>query len=342
MPTGVTVSHDSRIFMTFPRWDDPVAYSVGELLPNGKTRAYPSAAWHDQKRPLAQKLVSVQSAVVDPRDRLWLVDTGSINMGPVTYGGPKLVGVDLQTNKVIANIVIPAEVIHPLSYLNDVRFDLRRGQGGLAYLTDSSAMGPNGIVVVELGTGRAWRRLNDHPSTKAEPSFTPFVEGRPLVVDKPGQPPMHLSNGSDGIAMGAGGVRLFYTPLASRHLFSASVDALSDPAVSDADVAATVIDHGDKGSGSDGLESDTEGGVFLTAYEQNAIIRRSADGSLATVVHDPRLLWPDTMSLTGGGWLYVTANQLHRGPGYHNGHDERQKPYSLFKVRVTQKPVRLL
>ena len=82
--------------------------------------------------------------------------------------------------------------------------------------------------------------------------------------------------------------------------------------------------------------------MFLTAYEQNAIIHRSASGSLSTVVHDPRLLWPDTMSLTAGGWLYVTANQLHRGPGYHNGHDERQKPYSLFKVRVTQKPVRLL
>ena len=29
-------------------------------------------------------------------------------------------------------------------------------------------------------------------------------------------------------------------------------------------------------------------------------------------VHDPRLLWPDTLSPAADGYLYVTANQLHR------------------------------
>ena len=31
------------------------------------------------------------------------------------------------------------------------------------------------------------------------------------------------------------------------------------------------------------------------------------------------MLWPDTMSLAGDGYLYFTANQLHRQPSYHNG-----------------------
>ena len=42
--------------------------------------------------------VSVQSVVVDPKDRLWVLDTGSIGFGPTTFGGPKMVGIDLNTN----------------------------------------------------------------------------------------------------------------------------------------------------------------------------------------------------------------------------------------------------
>ncbi|HWT91443.1 MAG TPA: L-dopachrome tautomerase-related protein [Solirubrobacteraceae bacterium] len=37
-----------------------------------------------------ERLVSVQSVVVDPLDRLWLLDTGSIEMGPTKPGGSKL------------------------------------------------------------------------------------------------------------------------------------------------------------------------------------------------------------------------------------------------------------
>ena len=52
---------------------------------------------------------------------------------------------------------------------------------GLAYVTDSSAEGPNGIVVIDLATGKTWRKLHDHPSTKAEKNFLPSVEGRAIM-----------------------------------------------------------------------------------------------------------------------------------------------------------------
>ncbi|NHC14959.1 L-dopachrome tautomerase-related protein [Motilibacter deserti] len=341
MPTGVTVSALGRVFVNFPRWGDTVPATVAELR-GGRAVAYPNATINRyDARPQQDRLVSVQSVVVDPLDRLWIVDTGSPKFAPTTYGGPKLVGVDLTTNRVFAKILVPQDVALPTSYLNDVRFDLRRGNGGLAFLTDSSSTGPNGIVVVELGTGRSWRRLHDHPSTKAEPGFLPLVEGRPVYSWRKGEQPKNLSLGSDGIAISADGERLFYCPLASRRLYSVSVDALADPAVSDADVAATVVDHGEKGGGSDGLESDAAGGVYLTQYEHNAIVRRSASGTFRTVVHDPRLLWPDTMSLAADGYLYVTANQLHRGPDYHGGKDLRRKPYVLFRTKVDAAPVRL-
>jgi sugar lactone lactonase YvrE len=52
-------------------------------------------------------------------------------------------------------------------------------------------------------------------------------------------------------------------------------------------------------------------------------------------------LWPDTLSLAADGYLYVTANQLHRQARYHSGRDLRRKPYSLFRIRIDSQPVLL-
>ena len=117
----------------------------------------------------------------------------------------------------------------------------------------------------------------------------------------------------------ADGSRLYYCPLMSRKLYSVSVDALLDKSKSDTQVGETVTDEGDKGGIADGLYTDTEGRVYVTSPEHNAILRRAADGYYETVVHDSRLLWPDTLHLAEDGYLYVTCNQLHRQARYHEG-----------------------
>jgi sugar lactone lactonase YvrE len=356
MPTGVTVSQKGRIFVNFPKWGDEVPFTVAEIK-DGKAVAYPDEAMNqttdhthevaaDNNDYYAASLVSVQSVVVDPADRLWILDTGSPMFQPTKYGGPKLVCVDLETNQVIKKIHFPQNVALPTTYLNDVRFDLRRGQEGIAYITDSAQNGPNGIIVVDLASGESWRRINDHPSTKAEDlqTFLPIVEGRPFLVKQQKENgPMKLAAnmGSDGIAISATGERLYYCPLASRKLYSVSTEVLSDRSVDDKYVSKTVKDEGDKGGASDGLESDAAGCIYATNYEHNAIMRRNPNGELETMVHDPRLLWPDTLSLASDGYLYVTANQLHRQARFHNGRDMRRKPYTLFRIKVNTKPVLL-
>lgn len=338
--TGVTVSREGRVFVNFPRWGDRVPFTVAEVV-NGQAVAYPGREINRPKpgRP-EDSLLSVQSVVVDPNNRLWILDTGSIEFQETFYGGPKLVGVDLERNEIFQKILLPQAVALPTTYLNDIRFDLRRGEAGLAFITDSSDTGANGIIVVNLGSGRSWRRLHNHPSTKAETGFLPLVEGRPHMSRPPGEKATFITTGSDGIAMGADGKRLFYCPLASRRLYSVSVDALADSSVSDQEVAETVTDLGDKGGAADGLESDTNGRIYLTNYEHNAITRRAPDGHYETLAHDPRLLWPDTLSLAQDGHLYITANQLHRQPSYHHGRDLRDKPYVLFRTAVDADPVR--
>ena len=87
MPTGVTISHRGRIFVNFPRWGDEVSATVAELR-DGACRPYPDDAWNSPAGDDdAQAFVSVQSVVVDPADRLWVLDTGSPMFRPTRPGG---------------------------------------------------------------------------------------------------------------------------------------------------------------------------------------------------------------------------------------------------------------
>lgn len=340
MPTGVTVSAKGRIFVNFPRWGDDVPFTVGEIR-DGKVVAYPSQAFNtfNAGKP-ADTLSSVQSVVVDALDRLWILDPAAPGFQTRLAGAAKLVAVDLGSNKVVKTIVIPADVALDTTYLNDVRFDLRVGKAGVAYITDSSLTGPGGIIVVDLDSGHSWRKLTGHPSTSADPTYVPFVEGERLAQRATGKAPQPFSVASDGIALSSDGATLFYSPLSSRHLYSVPTKLLLDDVANDAQINAAVRDLGEKGA-SDGLEADDKGRLYAGDYEHNSIHQRQVDGQWKTIASDPRMLWPDTLSVGPDGYLYFTANQLHRQAGFHEGKDLRQKPYMLFRVRIDAGPVML-
>jgi sugar lactone lactonase YvrE len=331
MPTGVTIADDGRIFVCYPRWGDPVEFTVAEVR-DGEEVAYPDGPFNvfDERRP-AECLVSVQSVVVDPAGRLWLLDTGSTEFGPPVADGPKLVCVDVGSDDVIQTIRFASDVVLETTYLNDIRFDLRRGEAGAAFITDSSLTGPSGIIVVDLASGRSWRKLHDHPTTRAVDGFMAIIEGRPLAG---------LSVSADGIAISADGERLYYCPLSSRRLYSASVEALYDEQASDDAVAATVEDHGEKGA-SDGLESDADGCIYASNYEQGAILVRRPGGDWEALVHRADLVFVDTLSVAADGHIYYTVNQVHRQPLLQGGNDLRERPYGLMRTPIEGAPVRL-
>lgn len=329
MPTGVTVSDDGRVFVSFPRWGDDVLFTVAEIV-DGRAVAFPDQdinTW--PAASAADHLVSVQSVIVDPAGHLWLLDAASPEMKPHAPDGPKLVEVDLATNAVVRTVHIDPTAMTETTYLNDVRFDLSRGSGGYAYITDSQPSG--GLIVADLGLGQTWARLRGHETTRAVADFRAVTQG---VVHT------NYQVGSDGIALGAGGERLYYSPLSSRRLYSVSTEALLDRTLDDDAVARTIVDHGDKPA-SDGLETDTDGRIYATAYEHSAVLRVDPDGSWHTVLHAPDLLWPDTLSLAADGHLYVSVNQLPRSPLFNHGVDDRVPPYRIIRVPVPGRPVRL-
>lgn len=245
--------------------------------------------------------------MIDALDRLWILDTGRVLTAsgvlvPATYGGPKLVGVNLATNTVFQTIVFPPTVAYGDSYLNDVRLDLRSGlsdtsgRGGVAYITDSSASGHSGLIVADLGTGESWRHLGLTRAVGAESQFLPFVWGQAgYYADNAGTPYTGFPIGSDGIALSADGDTLYWCPLASRYMYSVPTARLrARGAASELLAQQAVVSHGQKGV-SDGLETDSNGMVYVGSMEGNAInVFNPGNGTTLTFVRDPRINWVDT------------------------------------------------
>ena len=118
------------------------------------------------------------------------------------------------TDTVTQTHAFPDTVAYPDSYLNDVRVDRTprlsgltgNGSEGVAYITDSSSEGRNGIIVVDLTSGESWRHLDNDPRVRPLEQVLPFVQGQPLFYQNyPGQPYSRVAFGSDGIALGADG-----------------------------------------------------------------------------------------------------------------------------------------
>ncbi|KAG5655088.1 hypothetical protein KAF25_000211 [Fusarium avenaceum] len=108
------------------------------------------------------RLIDVQSVVIDSLDRLWIPDTGRALtkeglLVQSSCGGPKIVGVNLTTNEVFQTILFPRHVAYPDSYIDDLRLDFRPELTEMgkrvAYITDTSPAGHSGIIIVDLGTG---------------------------------------------------------------------------------------------------------------------------------------------------------------------------------------------
>ena len=341
MPTGIAVSTSGRIFINYPRWGDEVQFTVAEIV-DGKPLAFPNTIWNQQGSVSTQdeRIVSAQSVVIDPSgNHLWIVDTGSLRPQPISYGGPKLIQVSLENNKVLRTILIEPEALTPETYLNDVRFLFNSNTASYAFISDSSPDG--GIIVVNLVTGESWRRLSGTSFTRSDPSFVPVVEAEVLMIREPGESAKRFNVGSDGIAVSADGETVFFRSLTSRHLYSVPTEGLINRIIQEENLKKMVVDHGQVAGASDGLEADSSGGIFLTDYEHNAIHRFTGSiSTLKTLMYSPQAIWPDSLALADDGYLYFTANQLNRQSQFHQGIDKRIQPYMVFRIKTPYRPIR--
>lgn len=303
--TGVTVSKDGRIFVNFPRWTEDAPISVAEVTPDGQIKPYPDDEWNSWRNTKKNQMsagdhfICVQSVVADAHGELWVVDPAAPATAAVVQGGPKLVRIDLKTNKVAQVIPFDEKVAPQGSYLNDVRFS---PDGRHAYLTDAGAKGA--LVVVDLKHGKARRVLDGRPSTQPEKDVVVKTDGQELR--RPDGRGVEFA--ADSIALSPDGRMLYWKALTGRTLYRIGTDALEDPGLSEKDLEARV-ERVAETEPTDGLWIDGQARLYLSAIEQDAVKIRDGD-RITTLVQDKRLRWPDTFSEGPDGTIYVTSSRI--------------------------------
>jgi sugar lactone lactonase YvrE len=235
--------------------------------------------------------------------------------------GPKLVKIDLATDKVVQNIHFGPDIALTDSYLNDVRLD---NAHNTAYLTDS---GHGGLVVVDLASETARRVLDNDPSTHAQQGLPIVVNGKP-VVGPDGKPPQF---NADSIALSSDGSYLYYKPLTAVTLYRIRTSILRDVTATPSQLRAAVETVATLFP-TDGIWMDRQDRLYLSDIEHNAVRVLLPNGKVQFVAADPRLLWPDTFTEGPDGAIYISASHINTSPPYNKGYRVDQIPFGVFRI----------
>lgn len=322
---GPTVSQDGRLFTVAQPANPGTTPQVVEVRA-GKPVPYPDERMNSWKPGMDghELFVGVNSTRIGPDGALWAVDRGGPGIGkPLVPGGPKLIKIDVGSNRV-SRIYDLAAVTRPWSFVDDVRFN-----GVHAYLTDA---GSPGLIVLDLKTGNGRRVLDGHPSTVAQ---TPLIAEGKILRDPNGDP---VNVHADQLEISPDGKWFYYQPCSGR-LSRIETRYLDDASLSDAELASHVERFADTPS-TGGTAIGADGTIYLSDTNQKRILTISPEGKIATLIADPRLDWVDAMWIDDSGYLLMPAAQLNRTPGVNGGIDAVQRPVVLYRLKIGQKGVR--
>lgn len=334
--TGVAVSSTGRVFVCAPYWREGHTWSVAEVSADGKLTPFPDSPYNrwspGEGKRLGIGFVCVQSIYCDANDTLWVIDSGAPMMnGPITGedagGGAKVVRIDLKTNKVVRPYILGPGVIKGDSYPNDIRVDPKNN---IAYITDSGA---GGLILLDTRHGLTKRIDLDVPAFKADPGVVPMVGGHefkrqdntPIVVH------------SDGLALDAAGEWLYVQPLCGKKSYRIAAKPLQMILKGANDRVEDRVKEATESLGetvvTDGIEIDKSGKLYFTALERNAIMYRTPDGKLNTLVQGDDIKWPDSIAIHGDT-LYFTTSQIHLTDWVTHDKTNPSTPYMVYKVKL--------
>ena len=332
-PSGIAVSKNNRIFLSFPRHaDNHTEFALAELVNNelvpfpNKDYVYPS------KKPYKDWLVSPHGIYIDKNDILWVLDDGKrAGIKEIPEGAAKVVAIDINTKKIVHSVIIPKNVLSSDAHYNDLRIDLSHGKNGTIYIANSGFGQRYSLVVLDVETGKGKEVLLNHYSTSPEVGFMGFLEGKPHEYDLKNQ--TFPNGGADGITISPDEKTLYWTSITGRKLYSLPTNILSDFNTTEKQIEDAVKYEGEHPA-CDGLAEDEKGTIFFGAFEQQAIIQRNPEGEYSLLAHDKdNFVWPDGLAYRNG-YVYVTLGQWNRLPGFNNGKDLRKPPYLVVKIKT--------
>ncbi len=339
--TGIAVTPENDLIVCYPTWGGPHD-NHAELLQRGCDRPMPWPNWA-KNQPLddtdarddERAFICVQALWRDDAGTLWALDPASPQFHGVVDAGPQLFS-DNQSrgrhhypdHRINDSARHDGVLVSRDSYLNDMRFMERDGWHH-TFITDS---GTGGLVVIGNDSRRV---LANHPSTKADPDFVPIIGGRELRVGGNGDvPQVH----SDGIALSPDGKWLYWQALTNKRLYRIPTRVLRDDTMPDEEIETYVEDLGETVM-TDGMIFDAKGNLYFSALEHNAIMYRTPEGAMKTLVQHELIEWPDSFSISPDGKrLYFTTAQIHKTPMF-SGAEEwpgADEPYRIFSVTLPE------
>ena len=316
---GVAVTPDGRVFVSIPQWTEVKSPSVAEILKDGTIRPYPGNTWNefDLSEPF-DRFMNVNAVHSDGAGSLWVVDYAGPNFGPSIKGAQKLVQIDLATNRVARVYRFRNDVLPEGARLNDVRVDAKRKT---AYISE---FGIGAIIVLDLETGEAFRALDRHYSTRAHPDVMTTFLGKSFRTDF-----LQVND----IELSASGETLYFQPTGGPILWEIPTAKLAEPAENAA--LEPHISVAGKSMTIGGMTRDDDDLLYLGSVQDNAVWTMDANsGETQQLVQDDRLLWPDAMSISSDGYLYIPAPQLRLLPRLNDGVDRTLGDFTVYRVKL--------
>ncbi|XP_072763565.1 major royal jelly protein 1-like [Anoplolepis gracilipes] len=302
-----------KMYLTLPRWEDgvPVTLAVTSAKPvDGDTAPLldPFPNWDMQKLGDCSAFQLVHSVEIDPKGRMWVIDTGrSTALHHEIKGNcsARLVILDLEDNgKILHTYEFPDHIARRgVTYLNDIVLD--HENGGMAYISDNGREDP-GIIVYSSKNNTSWKIR--HNSMKAEAEATQFMVANTHMIN-----PVHV----DGIAISPASNherQIYYSPLSSFHLYTIPVFTLRNNVTN---IDQYVMELGRKPSQTDSMTMSATGVLYFGLLADDAIASWDTKNTSSftigkRIIFRDHVLsqWPDSFAFDDDGNLWCVTNRL--------------------------------
>ena len=314
LPIGnVAVSRNGRVFFTVHPEARPRGNKLLEFV-DGASVPFPDGATQ------TRLFDTILGVVIDRFDRLWTIDHG--NHGLHTA---RLLAFDINSGELLLDQKFDTDIAPRGSFLQDIQVS---ADGRTVVIADASFWRKRpALIVYDVESATAKRILDSHPSVSAE---NYIIQNRNRVMSFMGGI-VSLRGGVDGIALG--NEWLYFGALSGSSLYRIRLDDIRDPAIPNSQIAARVEPVSEKPL-SDGFSIDTQGRVYITDVEHNAIFRLDRNSELSTLIRSDRVRWPDALSFGPDGWLYVADSALSEVVLQSKEHIKSKGPYRIFRVQL--------
>ncbi|XP_064552902.1 major royal jelly protein 1 [Drosophila montana] len=313
--TGIAVTED-RIFIATPKLFSGVSSTVNwvskaQIGDSPTLQAYPDWSFSNTARSNFNCsdliLTSVYRLRIDSCNRLWLLDAGisrSLEDYEITCP-PKILVVDLNTDRVVRRIDFPPEVLRGETLFTNMVIDETTAKSCddvFVYITDTVEPG---IIVYDSGKDVTWR--HSHPAMYPDPDFAQSEIHNDRFV---------LMDGVVGLTFDERKGVVYFQPLATDRVFSVHKNVLrGGPLPSGQMLDVKLV--GKKSSQGIGLAvSPFDGSLIFSPLSETAIASWNPSNNQQSVLaHDrDKLQFVADMTTTRAepGVIYAISSKFHR------------------------------